>query len=728
MPELESIEFAQRCRALVEGPFMVCFRAMAPVLPRTFTSTPSLLASRAAKKVVGSLLALFGVCVAGLGPSACGKTEVQRGSLMLAISTDMAAPKDVDHVGLYVRVAGRDVFGDRAPVAPNGQVSFPATIAVLAPSDPKATVRVRVVAFSGARARVMRDMTSVIPQNRTAVLRIPLSFLSYGSGAGDAPVSTRDTGVRLASSVTTQDVVTPSFDAFTGLTNRCGDGLTDVAGDCVKLEFTDEAMFDDYQPTEVFGGGTAPTATEGSNGECFPVECCFGQVQTLTPDAECRVGSLGPRTNIALLTNGVGTPTAQGTLVPLDFDADARFGEVGVGVGAGGALQLPKAVCRKSAPGTPDEERVVRVVGSTICAPKSKRLPLCGPASATKVGRCGDVIITQPDGGPNTPDAQADVDAGDPFRIEQLATGLDAPRGLAVHNGEVYVADIGPRIKRVFPRPTVAVLDTAGAGAPPGLAGFGRNGKFYLSTATQDGAGPIPIVEVGGPTRTFTPTSPPTFLGASVDAPIYLSHVNLGAPFALAYSANDTPAPVPVRSFDAGLPRPISVIPGSTLRLGMDDGTVFQCADFPACSNRGTASDAPASDGRVVGGASLGNQLFFQWIPNDAVSDARLCRITVGAGTTPATLPVAVKPLPMGNYGEPAVDAKYMYYASEGIVYAISHDGSGTPKRIAPLAPDPGYAAGVGTIFTDATYVYWIARGDGQRNIKGAVYRRRLEP
>ena len=48
------------------------------------------------------------------------------------------------------------------------------------------------------------------------------------------------------------------FDAFTQIQNRCGEGSTDVGGDCTTLDLSDSSMFDEYDPTTVFGGGAAP--------------------------------------------------------------------------------------------------------------------------------------------------------------------------------------------------------------------------------------------------------------------------------------------------------------------------------------------------------------------------------------------------------------------------------------------------------------------------------------
>jgi hypothetical protein len=661
------------------------------------------------KKVAALVLCVVGVAAA----SSCSSEKPARGALMLAITTDMSAPKDVDQVGLYIRVAGREVFATQAAVSPNGEVRFPATIAVLAPDDPKQPVKIRLVAFSKNKAIVLREMTTAVPTNRVAQLRIPLNFLSVGSGAGEGAVGIRSAAVlpRNASGLTLQD-----FDAFTAITNRCGDGKTDVGGECVTLDLSDATAFDVYDPTTIYGGGPAPEKLSQSNGDCFAVDCCFASAKILTPDGDCTVASLGPKTNIALRTNGIGTVTGAGPLIPLDFDAVAKFGEVGVSVLPNQRLQLPKAVCAKTAVGTPAAERIADILGSTVCAPKSKAMPLCGPASATNKANCGDT----PDGGA---DATPDGTTLDPKAIELLADNLDVPRGLVASGSDVYVADQGITIKKVSVKPPVVIYNSGTGDVPSGLALVNRAGVHLLS----GGAGNAFDLTVGGGAQGYTPITAPgtsfiSFTGNG-NTGVYLSSDGTTSALYGDQAGAGFTDPVFFSSVPMPTPAAVGVATFGTATVVMRaNGSVTFCA---SANCKGTTPTtlftSPVPGGQFSSLASASGVLYGLWVPADQSPTARVFRypsITELAGSiAPGDA--------FGSYGEIASDGKNVYYTSAGVLFAVPV-GGGTPVRIAPLAPTPRYPVGIGSITVDSVNVYWVVRGDGQGS-KGAVYRRKLE-
>ncbi len=644
---------------------------------------------------------------------------------MLAISTDMAAPKDVDQVGLTIRSGGREVFATRAPVAPNGEVRLPATIAVLAPEDSKQPVRIRIVAYAGTKARVLREMTVTVPPDRTGQLRVPLNFLSLGSGVGEAPLSGASAPV-LPRDVPMSGVGPRDFDAFTQIQNRCGDGATDVGGDCTSLDLSDPSMFDTYDPTTLFGGGAAPSKDGApSDGDCFPVECCFESSTAVKPDDACTVPSQGPSTNLALVTLGVGTQTGGGPLVPLDFDADPRFGEVGVRLLPNGRLQLPPAVCRKMGKEVASEEKVVGVVFSTRCAPKSKATPLCGPASATSTARCGDRVLPR-DGGA---DASPQPDGGPaPKNIELLASGLRRPEGLAIVNEGVFVADVGLTLKRAAGGVATEIASSGTGDSPVGLAAVNSGGSTFLVTGggltafgartdgssvvqnTGNGFGMSAVVATGDAALFSFPRNIPTRIGGKGEE-LYWLVPSTGAFGGVDYVRQN----VATRSFVMG---------ASQLLLGESDGSIQACPPAPfGCVTPSPLITAPLANGYVGAMAASGSRILFVWMPDDANAAAHLYRYDPALTPSVAELAGDLRGT-AGRFGGVATDGAYVYYASSGVLYAMPR-GGGTAVRIAPAPGAQAYPYGIGTIAVDALYVYWISRGDGSS--AGAVYRRRLE-
>lgn len=637
---------------------------------------------------------------------------------MLAVSTDMSLPKDVIKVGLYIKVAGRQVFAQEVDVPPTGIVLFPASIAVLAPDDPKQPVKIRAVAYApGDKAIVLRDMTVTVPPNRVGQLRVPLNFLSVGSGAGNLPLSTasapifpRDTG---------GGVRPLDFDAFTGVTNRCGEGQTDVGGECVTLDLSDASAFDVYDPTTIYGGGAAPEKGVKSAGECFDVDCCFADAKALEVDKECTVASLGAKTNLALRTTGIGTLTGAGSLIPLDFDAVAKFGEVGVTVLANQRLQLPKAVCRKVLADTPNIERVIDVIGSTRCAPKSKVTPLCGQASATSTNVCTGGVA--PDGGPTEggPDAPFD-----PKPIELLADNLDAPAGVVATGGDAYVAAAGPAILKVTVRPAQSIFK-ATAGNPVGLRSVVRGATTTLFTAV---GGNAYVVDIGGTAQTrpavVAGVGAPTFngLGASGTTGVY---IGTAASVGVVFTENGSGFSTYGGLAQYSLPPATAVLGfGGSTTIGLGDGSIRTC-NQPACDGLPPTVlvPAPQAGGHIGAMTSSGTRLYFTWVPDSGGATGAVYRYDPAATPAVAALVqnldlASALTIPNGV----ASDGANVYYSALGVLYAVPRAG-GTPVRVAPKTGS--YATGINDVAVDAAYVYWIVRDD--QVTKGAVYRRKLE-
>ena len=293
---------------------------------------------------------------------------------MLAISTDMQTPKDIDVVSLYVTTDGAPKFDYLGRVRPDGTVSLPSTLAIVEPDDPNAQVRIRIIAFqaqgTGENARVLRDVLTTVPHGRTALLRIPLNFIDDGSGTGTIPaplVPGKANGVLDGTS---------TFDPTT-VQSKCdfaGDMQTVIDGACASAQI-DSSTLPDYGEAAVYGDGGTPDAPS-----CFDVAACFANAVPVQPvpasGGACGFalpqGTDGSTLNVALATASTGTPVGGVDLVPLENDPDEGF------VVNGTTVTLAPGVCAQLvAAGT-------SVVVSNACAPKVEAAPVCEPAARTE--------------------------------------------------------------------------------------------------------------------------------------------------------------------------------------------------------------------------------------------------------------------------------------------------------------------------------------------------------
>jgi predicted small secreted protein len=84
-----------------------------------------------------------------------GKTLQPKGELMLAITTDMKVPQDFDTI--HIRVLTNDTvrFSDDLQVG-SGHLLLPATLGIVAGSDPTEPVTIRVSSTQNGTARTFR--------------------------------------------------------------------------------------------------------------------------------------------------------------------------------------------------------------------------------------------------------------------------------------------------------------------------------------------------------------------------------------------------------------------------------------------------------------------------------------------------------------------------------------------------------------------------------------------
>ena len=316
----------------------------------------------------GAIAWLGAAAVAGaLAAPACSAPG--KGSLVLAISTDMQTPKDINIVSVFITTDSAVKFDYLGRVLPDGTVSLPSTLAIVEPDNPSAQVRIRVIALEEQKARLLRDVLTTVPHQRTALLRVPLNFLDDGSGMGMLPAQF----VPLGSGGTPEGDT--QFDPDT-IASACdfSQQQTSINGACASAT-VDSSSLPDYTDSKVYGAGGSAASPA-----CFHVDQCFAAAKAWNPakittaaDGSCSfpipAGENGDHWNCALATtDGTGTCFGGKCFVPLESDPGEGFS-----IQPGKAIVMVPGVCKKLAKGA------ALYVDQTSCATKAEAAPVCEP-------------------------------------------------------------------------------------------------------------------------------------------------------------------------------------------------------------------------------------------------------------------------------------------------------------------------------------------------------------
>lgn len=300
------------------------------------------------------VLALAAVALVPVLPitTSCSRdTLPAKGQLMLVVTTNLAPPKDFDSMQIRVVEEGSSVPIHELVYALDGSqaVKLPATLGVVAGSDPNRTVRVTVQALRRGQVRVTRDAIARVPRDRVASLPLPIDGLCVDKTAcGSDPD---------------------------------GKPLTCVAGRCVSASVETEGL-SDYLLGEVFGGGTG-----NGDGVCFDTLACFTNGRAVAVDpSDCSIErdtASGFGFNVAVVRppGSDGICASNACLLPLDLD---RFtGPIRTGWReVPQRATLPPIICDAGLP----------VMVTTSCT--TKAAPTCGPWSATGSARAlGDASL-----------------------------------------------------------------------------------------------------------------------------------------------------------------------------------------------------------------------------------------------------------------------------------------------------------------------------------------------
>jgi len=353
------------------------------------------------KRWLGSLLALT------FGAIACADTVTTPGQLVLSFQTDMRLPEDTDSVRIVITRFGKSEFDQTYEVGGDGRVKIPATLGVVAGSNPSDPIKISLTAILNKKPQVLREIVTTIPSTRIATLRVPFQWLCYGER-----------------SITGDSVETA--------VNTCGEGKTCVAGSCQTQE-VDSSLLPDFKEVEIFGGGTS-----NGDGKCFDTAAVFpaslkGTVPTLVGDT-CSISKpSGDESllNVAIrLRAGASTCPLGECVVPFDRDLEAGWSIVGSNV------VLPKKACELFNAGKLD------VIASLGAPSKTLSLPMCGPWSSANTSASPGVSVKDAttssstgDGGVTNPTDGVLVN-GTPTTVDSIQLA-DRADGLIVYYREV---------------------------------------------------------------------------------------------------------------------------------------------------------------------------------------------------------------------------------------------------------------------------------------------------
>ncbi|WP_438027494.1 hypothetical protein [Sorangium sp. So ce233] len=271
---------------------------------------------------------------AALAVASAGCSAPVTGELMVAIQTDMAVPKDLDHIEMQVLSDGNPVISnDRNQLGPD-HFQLPGTRGLTVSEDPSREIRIRVRALLGDRIRVEHTVLTTVPEDRVATLWVPLHFLC-GVEAKEGEAREPD------------------------LAGACPDDPTCAAAACGERR-VDSASLPDYAEQDVL------------HHACFDAATCFegaSPVEDGDLDPEDCTIAARDGVNIAMATEGDGACGAAGCFVPLDAESDFGWRRRD-----DGRIALPKALC---SPGRLAQLGVVVSPVTPACPAKQIAQPLC---------------------------------------------------------------------------------------------------------------------------------------------------------------------------------------------------------------------------------------------------------------------------------------------------------------------------------------------------------------
>lgn len=523
--------------------------------------------SRTRVKVLGGGVVLG--ALAWIGASGVvGACAEKKSAIMLAITTDMKAPKDVNAVSVTISTNGAVKHSFIGRVTPQGEIELPATLAIVEPEELGATVRVRVMAFQENKPRVLRDVRTSIPKGgRTGLLRIPLNFANDGS-TKSPPLPDGVLPAPRVGSVTTKSGNAGEFDFLASFQPDCPDVLnqTWIDGACADNEVKFESL-PDFDPAAI-----VPASGAG----CFDVGKCLAAATPVAERLDLATCTLTPPEggasglNLALVTRETGECNASGDcFVPLDRGASGWREE-------GGKIALPAYVCRlvKAEKARLFERR------AGACASKEENQTVCSGAGG---GSAEGGAEGGPDAGPSG----------------TLVAKLGFATAVSVSGNTLYAA--GTQVGSLDLARAGATLTPIAAPAPPDAGPAGDSGAGDAGLPTR----PLPWRLAAGGTGLAAANGSRGYLAdpamGLIEKPVGLA-VDVAAAGSFVYWAttagaffSDPASANPGPSLFPGAASPVSAIAAADgVALVGRAGTIELCLPAePACDPPLAADGAP---------------------------------------------------------------------------------------------------------------------------------------
>lgn len=396
--------------------------------------------------------------LAAISFGACGADEKAPGQLVIAFDTDMALPQQIDKVRVQVLSRGQIRLDLDYQLGP-GRNDFrvPGTLNVVAGNDPTAPVTVNVAGSKQNKWRTFRELTTTVPKDRVATLRMPIQWLCSGDEGDFAQVVSTPT---------------PSGGVEQHVISSCEEGNTCISGTCVP-NVVEEPTLPTYDPRNVFGDSEDP-----DQGSCFDTIACLVRGKPVTPDADCTIERpSSDLINIGLRVppnNGICDNTMTTCFVPMDGDS-AEGWQV---TPAGDRIQLPTALCRGDQSKS-KRDQISGIYVSTDCRTKSPSVPACGDWSS--VPKVDDRAITfQPTDGSKLPTASVVL----PLLAPGGNTRLCCP--LMQDGDKLYTCSCDTKgtanVFELKPKDATATPIKLPAMSVPGIVSAVRNGVLYWTT------------------------------------------------------------------------------------------------------------------------------------------------------------------------------------------------------------------------------------------------------
>lgn len=249
------------------------------------------------------------------------------GVLVVAIDTNLATPKDIDAIGVYVMHGSDRSYEHAEMLAPFGRAMLPATVSIAGVRSRGAVIAVRVVAYKNGEALIVRDAKTRLSIDRQVLLRMDLDWAN-AHAVGTAPPGHIARSPHFVSPVDpggTQPA--PREDGFSPWghidSTKCEDSETEIGGECTSPVVETETL-PLYDDASVF-------ARDSASGEptCFDMSRAFESPRLLPFDSRQSCSARLPdeidpeQLNVAVITvDGTGECFDYGCLVPIENDPE----------------------------------------------------------------------------------------------------------------------------------------------------------------------------------------------------------------------------------------------------------------------------------------------------------------------------------------------------------------------------------------------------------------------